>query len=173
MRVVQYAITDVDQYIEEAQRAKHRLDVDRWRAELRPRAMQLFASRAARLTWSRALLKAVVEELYPDDLFAELIGNLDRVPSRHWPRVIAIAVALRHSWRHDRLARLARRLRVSLPTSEIVRDHAPKHPRPSRTPFSGSPRLRQGAGDIVPPQATAPEFGGFDYRDSVVPGVAR
>ena len=145
MRVAQYAITEVDQYIEEGLRARNRLDFDRWRAELRPRAMQVFASRAARLTWSRALLKAVVEELYPDDLFTELIGNLDRVPERHWPRVIAIAVALRHSWRHDRLARLAKRLRVSLPTSEIVRDPAPTRSRPSRIPFSGSPRPRQGS----------------------------
>ena len=145
MRVAHYAITEVDRYIEEGQRAKDRLDFDRWRAELRPRAMQVFASRAAKLTWSRALLKAVIEELYPDDLFSELIGNLDRVPARHWPRVIAIAVALRHSWRHDRLARVARRLRVSLPTSEIVRDPAPKRSRPSRTRFSGSPRSRQGS----------------------------
>src|SRR5262247_2204285 len=42
---------------------------------------------------------------------------------------------------------------------EIVRDHS-KHPRPSRSRFSGSPRPRQGAGDIVPPQATPQEFGG-------------
>ena len=146
MRVVQYAITDVDQYIEEAKRAKHRLDVDRWRAELRPRAMQRFTSRVAKLTWSRALLKAVVEELYPDDLFAELIGNLDRVPSRHWPGVIAIAVALRHSWRPDQLTRLARRLRVSLPEEEIVRDRSTHTcSRPSPSPFSGSPRPRQGS----------------------------
>ena len=145
MRVAQYAITEVDRYIEEGQRAKNRLDFDRWRAELRPRAMQVFASRAARLTWSRALLKAVIEELYPDDLFSELIGNLDRVPARHWPCVLAIAVALRHSWRHDRLARVARRLHVSLPTSEIARDPAPKRSRPSRTRFSGSPRSRQGS----------------------------
>ena len=146
MRVVQYAITDVDQYLEEAHRAKHRLDVDRWRAEHRPRAMQLFASRAARLTWSRALLKAVVEELYPDDLFSELIGNLDRVPSRHWPRVIAVAVALRHSWRHDGLPTLARRLGVSLGTREIVRDRPTSNDsRPSHARFSGSPRPRQGS----------------------------
>src|SRR2546427_11142590 len=123
MRVVQYAITDVDQYVEKAQRAKHRLDVERWRAELPPRAMQLFAPRATRLTWSRALLKAVVEELYPDPLFADLIGHLNRVPSPHWPRVIAITVALRHSWRQDQLTRLVRRLRVSLSNREIVRDH--------------------------------------------------
>ena len=144
MRVVQYALTDVDQY-EEAHRAEHRLDADRWRAERRPRAMQLFASRVATLTWSRQLLQAVVEELYPDDLFSELIGNLDRIPSRHWTRVIAIAVALRHSWRHDQLTRFARRLGVSLPTNENVRDPTPTRSRPSRSRFSGSPRPRQGS----------------------------
>jgi hypothetical protein len=146
MRVVQYALTDVDQYLEEAHRAKHRLDVDRWRAERRPRAMQRFASRVATLTWSRALLQAVVEELYPDDLFSELIGNLDRVPSRYWPGVMAIAVALRHSWRPDQLTRLARRLRVSLPEDEIVRDRSTHtRSRPSPPQFSGSPRPRQGS----------------------------
>lgn len=146
MRVARYAITEVDRYLEEAQRAKNRLDFDRWRAELRPRAMHLFASRAVKLRWSRALMKAVVAELYPDDLFAELIGNLDRIPPRHWPGVIALAVALRHSWRHDRLAKLARRLHVSLRTREIVSGRrAPKHPRPPRRRFSGSPRPRQGS----------------------------
>ena len=55
--------------------------------ELRPRALRLFAARTTKLTWSRALVKLVVEELYPDDLFTELVGNLDRVPRRHWPHV--------------------------------------------------------------------------------------
>src|SRR5436309_5080442 len=53
MRVAQYAITEVDQCMEEAQRAENPLDFEGWCAELRPRAMQLLASRAARLTWSR------------------------------------------------------------------------------------------------------------------------
>ncbi len=97
MRVAQYAITELDRSIEEAHRTKNRLDFDRWRAELRPRATQLVASRAARPTWSRALLKLVLEERYPNDLFTELVGNRDPVPSRRWPRVIAIAVALRPS----------------------------------------------------------------------------
>src|SRR5713226_7397471 len=69
--------------------------------ELRPRAMRQFAARTAKLTWSRAVLKLVVAELFPDDLFTQLVGNLDRVPRRQWPHVIAIAVAPRHSWRRD------------------------------------------------------------------------
>ena len=134
---------DIDEYLEDAVRAKQQLDAERWRAELRPRTMRRFADRAKRLTWSRALLKLVVQELFPDDLFSELVGNLDRVAPRQWPRALAIAIALRHSWRRDGLARVARRLRVSLGTAPS-HDQSSSRPRPSRTRFSGSPRSRQG-----------------------------
>jgi hypothetical protein len=67
---------------------------------------------------ARSLLTLLVEELYPDDLFTELVGNFDRVPRRRWPQV-AITIALRHSWRRDGLARLAKRLGVSLTTHAL------------------------------------------------------
>jgi hypothetical protein len=160
MREIRQAVIDIDRYLEEAARAKQQHDAERYREELRPRAMRLFAARTAKLTWSRVLLKSVVEELFPDDLFTELIGNLDRVPPRQWPRVMAIAVALRHSWRRDGLARIARRLRVSLATPHQASSHTPRRSsdrfarrrrtpsnrsRPSRTGLSGSPRPRQGS----------------------------
>jgi hypothetical protein len=44
-------------------------------AELRPRAIRNSAMRATRLSSSRALLKAAIEELYPDALVAEIVGN--------------------------------------------------------------------------------------------------
>src|SRR6266581_4016551 len=113
MREIRHAVIDIDRYLEEAARAKQQYDAERWREELRPRALRLFSARTAKLTWSRALLKLIVDELFPDDLFTELIGNLDRVPRRQWPHVVAIAVALRHSWRRDGLSRVARRLRIS------------------------------------------------------------
>jgi len=144
MREIHPLITDIDRYLEEALRAKQQLDAQRWRDEIRPRAMQAFAARATHLSWSRALLKLVVEELYPDDLFTELIGSLDRIAPRHWPRVMAIAVALRHSWRRDGLARIARRLGVPLATTG-AHNHHRRRSRPSRTRFSGSPRVRQGS----------------------------
>jgi len=133
---------DIDDYLEDAVRAKHQLDADRWRAELRPRAVREFAARATKLSWSRALLKAAIEELYPDDLFAEAVGDLDRIPRRLWPRALAVAIALRHSWRRDGLARIASTLHLSRQHSP-VRSH--RHSRPSRTRFCGSPRARQGA----------------------------
>jgi hypothetical protein len=144
MREIRHAIVDIDRYLEEATRAQQQHEAERWRQELRPRAIRTFAGRAAKLTWSRALLKLVVAELYPDDLFTELVGNLDRVPAREWPRVLAIAVALRHSWRRDGLTRVARRLRISLATPSDER-RQPARTRPSRTSFSGSPRRRQGS----------------------------
>src|SRR5207237_10486341 len=113
MRAHRHLFFDIDRFLEDAARAKQQLDAERWREELRPGALRLFAARTATLPWSRALLKLVVRELYPDDLFTELIGNLDRVPRRRWPQVIAIAVALRHSWRQDGLARIVKSLHVA------------------------------------------------------------
>jgi hypothetical protein len=147
MREIHCAVVDLDHYLEEAARAKHALDADRWRDELRPRAIRLFAARARTLTWSRALVKLIVEELFPDPLFTELVGQLDRVPPRRWPHVLAVAVALRHSWRRDGLSRVARRLRVAVPAKDLRPDQGrvAHHPRPSRSRFSGSPRPRQGS----------------------------
>ena len=119
MREIRDLSFDIDRFLEDAARAKQELDTERWREELRPRALRLFAARTTKLQWSRALLKLVVRELYPDDLFSELIGNLDRVPSRRWPQVIALAVALRHSWRQDGLTRIVRSLRVRTASSRV------------------------------------------------------
>jgi hypothetical protein len=147
MREIQCAVVDIDRYLEDAARAKHQLDAEHWRDELRPRALRVFSARTRKLTWSRALVKLIVEELFPEDLFTELVGDLDRVRPQQWPHILAIAVALRHSWRRDGLARVARRLRVSLPAKDLnperQRSHHPS--RPSRHPFSGSPRPRQGS----------------------------
>ena len=150
MRAFRHLFFDIDRQLEDAARAKQQLDAERWRDECRPRAMRLFATRTAKLTWSRALLKLVIAELFPDDLFTELVGNLDRVPPRHWPRVLAIAVALRHSWRRDGLARVARRLRVSLTATgsshtTARRKSERRRSRPSHGRLSGSPRPRQGS----------------------------
>ena len=147
MREIRCAVVDLDHYLEEAARAKDQLDAEHWRTNQRPHALRLFSARTKTLTWSRALVKLIVEELFLDDLFAELVGPLDRMPPRQWPHVLAIAIALRHSWRRDGLAHVARRLRVSLVAKEIAprRNPAPQRSRPSRARFSGSSRPRQGS----------------------------
>ena len=119
MREIHDRSFDIDRFLEDAARAKQELDAERWREELRPRALRLLAARTTTLPWSRALLKLVVHELYPDDLFSELIGNLDRVPRRRWPQVIALAVALRRSWRRDGLMQLIRSLQITTAPSPV------------------------------------------------------
>ena len=130
MREIHNLSFDIDRFLEDAARAKQELDAERWREELRPRALRLFAAHTTKLQWSRALLKLVVHELYPDDLFSELIGNLERVPRRRWPQVIALAVALRYSWRQDGLTRLVRSLRINTASSP-VRTRSRRKPRAS------------------------------------------
>src|SRR5436190_19386126 len=138
MREIRTGITDIDEYLEAGLRAKHDLDADRWRREIRPRVLRQFAGRARQLTWSRALLKFVVEELYPDDLFAELVGNLDRVPRRQWPKVVALAVALRYSWRRDVLTQIVKSLHVVRRSADdrIRQPHSTKHTRRLKSPSS-------------------------------------
>src|SRR5438046_5450296 len=130
MREIHDLSFDIDRFLEDAARAKQQLDSERWREELRPRALRLFAARTSSLPWSRALLKLVVRELHPDDLFSELIGNLDRVPRRRWPQVVALAVAVRHSWRQDGLAQIVRSLHV--PRQSAEDDTPSRHTQPSR-----------------------------------------
>jgi hypothetical protein len=67
-----HLVNDIDRQLEDAALAKQQLEAERWREQLRPRAMRLFAARTAKLTCSRALLKLLVEELHPDDLFTDL-----------------------------------------------------------------------------------------------------
>ena len=143
---------------------QHQADLESWRRTLRPCFLHLFAQRAATLRWSRTLLTLLVDELQTDDRFFELVGDLRYLPVRQYPQAIAIAIALRHSWRPDDLARLARRLGIHLSTKALSRGarnsrsnrpHTPaarhtQHVRsskrgPSRSRLWGSPPRRQGS----------------------------
>jgi hypothetical protein len=52
--------------------------------------MRLFAARTEKLRSSRALVKLLNDELHPDDLFTDLVGDFDDVPSRRWLQAVAI-----------------------------------------------------------------------------------
>ena len=67
MRAFRHLFFDIDRQLEDATRAKQQLEAERWRKELRPGAMRLFAARTTKLRWSRALLESLIEELYLDD----------------------------------------------------------------------------------------------------------
>jgi hypothetical protein len=144
MRELRHLVNDIDRQLEDAVRAKQQLDAARWREQLRPSAMRWFAARTAKLPWSRALLTLLIDELHPDDLFDALVGTLTRVPPRRWPQVVAIAVALRHSWRRESFTDIAKRLHVSVPMHRLEESPTQPRTRPSRRRCSGSPRPCQG-----------------------------
>ena len=65
------------------------------------------------LPWTRALLTLLLEELYVENEIGEFVGEIDRVSLECVPQVLAVAIALRHSWRADDLTGVARRLSVA------------------------------------------------------------
>ena len=85
----------------------------RWRRDTRSKAIRAAVSAAKALRWSRPLIEAVLEELYVDDHFEELLG---RAPGSLRPgqyaQAIAVALILRHSWHPDDLACMLVRLKL-------------------------------------------------------------
>ena len=67
------------------------------------------------LRWSRPLVEAVLEELYVDDHFEELLGRAPgHLRSGQYAQAIAVALILRHSWHPDDLACMLNRLRLHI-----------------------------------------------------------
>jgi len=64
-----------------------------------------------RLDWTPALLHLLLEELYIEDEIAELFGSTNH-PTETIPQIIAVAIALRHSWQIDDFYRIIRRLKL-------------------------------------------------------------
>jgi hypothetical protein len=85
-------------------------DLARWRRERRMKIIGDIARRTEKLRWSPDLLALLLDELSADDSLAEVVGSPKTTPSKRFPQVIAVAVALRHSWRPDDLSMLRRRL---------------------------------------------------------------
>jgi hypothetical protein len=69
-------------------------------------------ARTHKISWSANLVTVLIEELYVEEEFKALLGNPEALPRRRYPQAIALALALRHSWRSDDLACILRRLRI-------------------------------------------------------------
>ena len=84
-----------------------------WRRDTRPAAVRAAVSATKTIRWTRPLIEAVLEELYVDDHFEELLGRAsgDLRPA-HYPQAIAVALILRHSWHPDDLACMLKRLKL-------------------------------------------------------------
>ena len=63
--------------------------------------------------WSAALLNFLLEELWTEREIRMLVGPIDRLPPSRYPQAVAVALALRHSWRQDTLKRAVKRLGLS------------------------------------------------------------
>jgi hypothetical protein len=115
----------------------------RWRATTRLDALKAIARRTAGLSWDRALLSLLLEELQIDDLFDRLIGKPHRVRRARYPQAIAMAIALRHSWRPDDLDEIASRLGIGdLGPGTTAERARPALPKKSRTVKSRGTRAR-------------------------------
>lgn len=77
-----------------------------WRRDVRPHVLRDLAERVSGLSWTRPLLFALLNELYVNDEFERLVGPLSSLTLDDGPRLLALALLLRHSWDPDDLADL-------------------------------------------------------------------
>ena len=87
-----------------------RVQVQHWRQHHRDDVLHELATGAHSLEWTRGLVTALLDELYVTDEFDRLVGPLSRVPASQFPRLIAIALLLRHSWSPYDLSRTGKRI---------------------------------------------------------------
>ena len=94
-----------------------------WRQDGRWDALRLLARETRGAKWSLAMLQALVEELYVGEEFVRLLGDPRRLPVGRYPQAVAIALALRHSWRAEDFQRTVNRL---FPTTRRTRRRKPR-----------------------------------------------
>ena len=93
------------------------IQVAHWRRHSRLFDLRQLANGANGFALSRQLLAALLEELHVSDDFDTLAGPLAGQPVSEYPRLLALAVLLRHSWSPQDLARTAARLGLPSPNA--------------------------------------------------------
>ena len=81
-----------------------------WRNERRYQSLRVFAERSKQLKWAPSLLAFLLEELWTERELSLFVEGLNRLPRSRYPQAVAVALALRHSWRQDHLQLAAKRL---------------------------------------------------------------
>jgi hypothetical protein len=84
------------------------------------------------LSWTPALLALLLDELYVDDLFTDVVGDPHTIPPHGYAPAVAVAIALRHSWQPNDLAAIADRL--GMLRKRPKPQAPPRGKRPLRTP---------------------------------------
>lgn len=111
-----------------------------WRQHSRLRVLRIFAEAARGIRLSRRLLNALLEELHVSDDFDRLVGSVDRVLASQYPRLLAIALLVRHSWNPQDLDRIAEV--IGLPRA-IEPASSPTHRKSLTTGNGGHHRRRR------------------------------
>lgn len=88
----------------------------RWRRERRRHDLRALARQFKRLRWSPTLVELLLEELYVTDELSALLAPVGDLSPGRYPQLVAVALALRHSWRPDDLREIAKRLGVTSKT---------------------------------------------------------
>ena len=92
----------------------------RWRQDSRVDAVRSAIDATKGIQWNHHLVDAILDELYVDDHFEEILAREPgRLRPREYPRAIAIALILRHSWQPGDLAWIRNRLKVGVAKAEL------------------------------------------------------
>lgn len=94
-----------------------------WTHRLRQAVLRSLLTNTVSLTWNKRLIALVLEELWIDDLFIDLMGEPRRLAKRRYPQAVAMAMLIRYSWRPDTLAYVVKQLGLKSTVS------GPKHPK--------------------------------------------
>ena len=95
-----------------------RVQVQHWRQHHRGDVLQELADGAHGLEWTRGLVTTLLDELHVTDEFDRLVGPISRVPASQFPRLVAIALLLRHSWSLYDLSRTGKRVGLGVGSLE-------------------------------------------------------
>jgi hypothetical protein len=88
------------------------------------------------------LLRLLLEDIRPDELFLEVLGKPDRIAAKRYPQAIAVALALRHGWQRDDLVMFSKRLGVKVTSKDLAATPAPPTP-DSEPPSAPTVRSRK------------------------------
>jgi hypothetical protein len=107
------------------QRRRHELDTKRkrtsrrvarfratvqWRRNQRLPRLRRVVVQTLGLRWSSTLINVLLDELIVGDELEELIGPTRHLPRARYAQAVAVALALRYSYREDMLRAFVRRL---------------------------------------------------------------
>ena len=101
-----------------------------WRKK-RLRRLQALADSLSELRWSPALLHRLIDEMRVDEDFAAVLADPTKISTRRYPQAVAIAIALRNSWRPDLFVRISRELQRM---SQVQLRHRSNRRTPRRSP---------------------------------------